>query len=156
MADDFLQSERDRRELHTLVLRYARCADRRDYKGFMDLFTEDAKLSGYSGDSANTEPTYLMEGRDVIVPAMKGLGRFAKTLHRVANHLVELDGDEAAGETYCMAHHIYNDGQGDMNYTMAIRYQDHYRRDGGAWRFSARQLQIDWERRTPLGPSGLP
>ncbi len=48
----------------------------------------------------------------------------------VANHYVELYGATDTGERYCLAHHIHtaDDGSGKLDFVMAIRYLDRYRR----------------------------
>jgi len=140
----------DLREIQDLALRYARAADRRDYALFEAVYTEDARLSGHRGDPDTTPPYFALEGRGVIVASMRALDRFESTLHVVSNQLVEIDGDRAHGETYCMAHHVYREGEVAMDHTMAIRYQDRMARTNGRWRFQERRLAIDWERHAPL------
>ena len=95
-----------------------------------------------------------MEGRDTIVKAMPGIERYERTNHVVSNQLVEIYGDRATGETYCMAHHIHRENGELRNLTMAIRYQDRFRRENGRWYFEERRLGVDWERVEPLGEKG--
>jgi hypothetical protein len=144
----------DRREIQDVALRYARAADRRDYALFEAIFSEDARLSGHRGDPDTTPSYFALEGRDAIVASMRALERFESTLHVVSNQLVEVDGDHAHGETYCIAHHIYREDGVAMNHTMAIRYQDRLVRANGRWRFQHRRLAVDWERHAPLHETG--
>ncbi len=85
---------------------------------------------------------------------LRGLEQYEKTLHLVANQLIEIDGDLAKGETYCTAHHIYRREGAAMNHTMAIRYQDRFIRRDDRWWFEERRLAIDWERHAALGDEG--
>lgn len=152
--DDELRTLLDRRELYDLALRYARAADRRDYPAFRELFVEKGRIAVHHGDAFRTEPQFSMEGRETIVGRMNGLERYERTNHVVANQLVEVDGDRATGETYCIAHHIHRDDGVPMNLTMAIRYQDRFVRENGRWYFEERRLGVDWERDAPLGAGG--
>lgn len=143
----------ERQELYDLALRYARAADRRNYEAAGALFTVDGCIEGFEGEVTQSTPLYRLVGRDGIVAGLRALEQFEKTFHQVANQLVEFDGDEARGETYCMAHHIHVVGDERWNRTMAIRYQDVFSCEEGGWLFSRRQLVIDWERDAPLaGP----
>jgi len=76
----------------------------------------------------------------------RGLSRYDRTLHFVGNHLADVDGDHATGETYCFAHHI----TGVDDHVMAIRYEDTYRRESGTWRFVARHLRLEWTQDTTI------
>jgi len=152
--EEAIRAMLDRHELHQLALRYARAADRRDYPAFEELFTEQGRIAVHHRDVFETEPIHAMEDRATIVRSMKGLEAYEKTMHVVANQLVEIDGDRAEGETYCTAHHIYRVDDAPMNLTMFIRYQDRWLREGGRWWFEERRLCVDWERHAPLGDEG--
>lgn len=64
-------------------------------------------------------------------------------MHFVGNQTVNIDGDSAAGETYCFAIHWYTECEKRQQYTMYIRYQDEYRRENGDWYFSQRAIEVD-------------
>ena len=150
-----LRSLLERRALYDLVLRYAQSVDRKEYAAVGALFLPDGQIEGYHGEVAEKELLYRLDGRDGIVEGLRGLEQFKKTFHVLANHLVELDGDTAAGETYCMAHHIHLQAGELWNRTMAIRYQDRFGREDGRWFFFRRQLVIDWERDGPVAQERL-
>jgi hypothetical protein len=152
--DDAIQDLLDRQALHQLAMRYARSADRRDYAGFGEIFSPEGRIAVHRGDAFGTEPLYALEGRDTIVERMRGLEQYECTNHVVSNQSVEIDGDTASGETYCMAHHLYREDGIAMDLTMAVRYQDRFVRRAGRWLFSERRLAVDWERRLPLGKEG--
>ena len=76
--------------------------------------------------------------------------RYVATTHFIGNHRVELAGDTATGETYCLAHHIYDDGSERRMLVWSIRYQDRYVRQEGAWRFAQRRLLVDWQDDRPM------
>lgn len=134
----------DRHLLRDLVLRYAQAGDRRRFEAFRSLFTADGRVVGYAGSEATGAPRFSLEGADAIVAGMRGLTRYGATFHLVGNQLVEIAGDEASGETYCVAHHFGDEADGTVNdLVMYIRYRDRYAREGGVWRFRERVLLID-------------
>lgn len=146
---------RDRAELGDLVAAYARGVDRKDVAAITDLFTEDGVLVARAGGSdASTE----RRGRDQIASAMGRLGRYLLTAHHLGQQWVELHGDTASGETYCLAHHLVEAPDGSRhNMVMSIRYLDSYVRSADRWRFGERRLEVDWTEWRPLGerPAGL-
>lgn|GEM_PF-223845 len=82
---------------------------------------------------------------------------YEKTQHVVHNQTCELTGQgTATGETYCTAHHIIRekDGQGPTAYTWHIRYQDRLVMENGKWMLQYRLLVLDWTVMTPvkIGP----
>jgi len=143
----------DRLAIRRLVDDYARAADRVDGAAAGACFTPDGVLRICNRGQA--EPVRMRTGPDEIAAAFAGLGRYDVTLHVVANHYVDLDGDAAPGETYCLAHHIHDadDGTGKLDYVMAIRYLDQYRRTEAGWRLAQRELQVEFTEDRPVtGP----
>jgi ketosteroid isomerase-like protein len=146
----------DRLALTDLVASYARRCDRGDADGTAALFTPDGELRIF--ERGKTEPVRERLGREAITMAMAGLSRYDATLHVVANHTVELDGDEATGEVYCLAHHIRDVAGPDgaplrSDYVMHIRYLDRYRRTDEGWRIAQRHLHLEFTEDRPVaGP----
>ena len=129
--------------LRRLLQRYAQAADRNDPQQFVSLFLENAVIVG---------PGFRVEGHEQIrhIPGMLAQ-QYRGTLHCVLNQTVTIEGDEARGESYCMAYHRYDGEDGrPMTLDWAIRYQDRFARRGNEWRFAHRQLVVDWTRRTPV------
>ena len=135
----------DRLALRELVERYARIPDDRDYALVSELFTEDAELVG---------PGFTVSGRERIREAMRGIERYRATFHAVHNQLVELDGDDATGETWCVASHLYEVDGVPHKLDWGIRYRDRYRRERGCWRIARRELDVVWEQDLPLRAGG--
>ena len=125
-----------------MALRYARAVDRRDWALAETLFTGDAVL-----ESAR----FRLEGLEQILRGLRTVERYRATFHAVHNQTLDFAGDEATGETYCVANHLLErDGQA-RKLDWGIRYQDHYRRGAdGAWRIAHRTLVVDWEQDLPL------
>ncbi len=153
MADVDLSELSDRLSIRRLVDDYARAADRVDGPAAGACFAPDGVLR--IKPRGQDEPSRVRTGPDEIATAFVGLSRYDVTLHVVANHYVELSGDTATGETYCLAHHIHDadDGSGKLDYMMAIRYLDQYRRTESGWRIAVRELALEFTEDRPVtGP----
>src|SRR6476469_8433873 len=98
----------DRLALRELFDAYAHCADRRDAEGQKALFTADTVFAVYmAGEGA--EPTYVLEGREALTPVFADLNRYEVTTHFNGQSTVALDGDQASGESYTIAHHLFTE-----------------------------------------------
>jgi SnoaL-like domain len=95
----------DRLAIRELVDAYAHCADRRDAKGQMALFTEDTRFIVFM-DATASEPTQQLLGRESLAPVFDRLDTYTATMHFNGQSTVSLDGARAAGESYCLAHHL--------------------------------------------------
>ena len=80
----------DRLALRELVDAYAHCADRRDAKGQMALFVEDARFVVYM-DAKSDIPS------QALAPAPDNLNQYEATTHFNGQSTVVLDGTEATG-----------------------------------------------------------
>jgi uncharacterized protein (TIGR02246 family) len=147
-----LRDVADRLEIRALVDAYARAADHVDGEGAAALFAPDGVLRIFN--RGQDDPVRERHGREEIATAFAGLARYDVTLHVVANHYVELDGDTGRGETYCLAHHVHDgDDGGKLDHVMAIRYLDRYRRLDEGWRLESRELQVEFTEDRPVtGP----
>ena len=135
--------EADTLALQSLVAAYARHADRREPELVAALFEPDAvlRMVRRGDDGAPAES----RGHRHIASAVGRLRQFPVTYHLVGNHTVAIDGDEATGEAYCVAHHLMpHDEGGHVDHVMYIRYLDRYRRTDVGWRFAERETFVDW------------
>ena len=134
----------DRLAIRELFDAYAHCADRRDAKGQMALFTEDTRFLVYMDAKAET-PTQELHGRESLAPVFDNLNIYAATTHFNGQSTVELDGDRGTGESYCIAHHVSIAEDGSRSLMIAsIRYLDEFVKLDGAWFFAQRKLMVDW------------
>jgi ketosteroid isomerase-like protein len=138
------QETADRLAIRELVDAYARCADRRDARGQMDLFTEDTRFLVFY-DPASEEPSQELNGRESLAPVFDDLNQYAATMHFNGQSTISLDGDRATGESYCLAHHLKV--AEDMQRTLmvaSIRYLDQFIKQDGQWLFAERRLMVNW------------
>jgi hypothetical protein len=134
----------DRLAIRELFDAYAHCADRRDAKGQMALFTQGTRFVVYM-DAKDPEPTQELHGREALAPVFDALNAYAATMHFNGQSAVELDGDRATGESYCIAHHLTVAADGARTLMVAhIRYLDTFVKQDGSWLFGERRLMVDW------------
>src|SRR3979490_197587 len=116
----------DRLAIRELVEAYPHCADRRDAKGQMALFTEDAHFVVYM-DAKDPKPTQELQGRESLAPALADLNKYAATMRLLGQStILTLSNDRATGEVYCMPHHLTIDGTKRSLMIAALPYADTY------------------------------
>jgi hypothetical protein len=134
----------DRLAIRELVEAYAHCADRRDAKGQMSLFTVDTHFLVFM-DARNPKPTWELRSRDALAPVFADLNKYDATTHFVGQSTVlSLTDDKAVGEAYCLAHHV-TVAEGKRRLMIAsLRYLDTFVKQDGGWLFAERRLYVDW------------
>ena len=134
----------DRLAIRELVEAYAHCADRRDAKGQMALFTEDADFVVYM-NAKDPTPSQEFHSREALAPIFADLNKYDATTHFVGQStILTLDGRRGTGEAYCLAHHITVDCGKRRLMVASLRYLDTFVKMDGAWLFSERRLYVDW------------
>jgi hypothetical protein len=140
----------DRLAIHELVEAYAHCADRRDAKGQMALFTADTHFVVYM-DAKGPKPAMELHSREALAPVFADLNQYAATMHFVGQTtILTLTRDRGTGETYCMPHHLTIDGKNRCLMIAALRYTDTFVKMDGTWLFAERKLYVDWLERREL------
>src|SRR5258708_5189601 len=139
----------DRLAIRELVEAYAHCADRRDAKGQMSLFTADTHFVVYMNAKDST-PSPELHSREDLAPVFADLNKYDATTHYVGQSTIfTLTADRATGEAYCLAHHVTVDGGKRRLMLASLRYLDTFVKIDGAWLFAERRLYVDWmEERT--------
>ena len=134
----------DRLALRALVEAYAHCADRRDAKGQMSLFTTDTHFVVYM-DAKDPKPSQELHSREALAPVFADLNQYAATMHFVGQSTIfTLNGGRATGEAYCIAHHLMVDGEKRRLLVAYLRYLDTFAQIDGTWFFAERLLYVDW------------
>jgi len=134
----------DRLAIRELVDAYAHCADRREAKAQMSLFTEDAHFVVYMNAKEPT-PSQELHSREALAPVFAELNRYDATTHFVGQSTIfTLTGERSTGETYCLAHHITIDGDKRRLMIASLRYLDTFVKMDGSWLFAERLLFVDW------------
>jgi hypothetical protein len=133
----------DRLAIRELVEAYAHCADRRDAKGQMALFTSDTHFVVYM-NAKDPKPSQELHSREALASVFADLNKYAATMHFLGQTTVlTLTSDRGTGETYCMPHHLTVDGGKRQLMIAALRYYDTFVKVDGAWLFAERSLHVD-------------
>ena len=130
----------DRLAIRELVETYAHCADRRDTKGQMALFTADTHFVVYM-NAKEAKPSQELHSREALAPVFADLNRYDATTHFVGQSTIfTLTADRGTGETYCLAHHVTLDGGKRRLMIASLRYLDTFVKIDGTWLFAERRL----------------
>jgi len=122
-----LQALLDRERIREVLARVARSIDRLDLELMASCYTSDAVDERHGVERPIAEFVAWVE------PLLRS---FASTLHQLTTQLIEVDGDVARVETYCVARHVACDGDGGPGevWFTYLRYVDSMARDGdGRW-----------------------
>ena len=129
--EERLQVLEDVEALKKLKARYCLAVDARDAERVVSLFTADAVWDGGSFGR--------YEGTDAIRSFFRSVPeRLSFFVHYVSNPLIEIDGDRATGTWYLLEPCTF--AEGDRAVWGSARYEERYRRAGGAWKFEEMRL----------------
>ena len=133
----------DRLAIRELIEAYAHCADRRDAKGQLSLFTPDTHFVVYM-NAKDPRPSQELHSREALAPVFAELNKYDATTHFVGQSTIfTLTEDRGTGEAYCLAHHVTVDGEKRRLMIASLRYLDTFVKIDGAWLFSERRLYVD-------------
>jgi hypothetical protein len=117
----------------------------------MALLTTDTVFQVFM-DSKVAEPNFVIHGRDGLAPVFADLNQYHATTHFNGQSTVEVLGDHATGESYCIAHHLsVKDGRRTLM-VASLRYLDKFVKQDGSWLFAERKLLVDWTDTRPSTP----
>jgi SnoaL-like domain len=134
----------DRLAIREIIEAYAHCADRRDAKDQMSLFTPNTHFVVFM-NAKDPTPSQELHSREALAPVFADLNKYDATTHFVGQStILTLTSDRATGEVYCMAHHVTVDGGKRRLMLASLRYLDTFVKLNGAWLFSERILYVDW------------
>jgi 3-phenylpropionate/cinnamic acid dioxygenase small subunit len=121
----------DRQDITEVLLRYATGIDRRDWSLFRAVFTDDCDLD-YGEIGA-------WQGVDAVTDFMQQAHAAAgRTLHRLTNPVIVVDGDRAEARTYVDALVMLTDNKSAVN--GIGYYDDEMVRTAAGWRIARRRF----------------
>ena len=136
--------------IRELIEAYAHCADRRDAKGQMSLFTPDTHFVVFM-NAKDPTPSQELHSREALAPVFADLNKYDVTTHFVGQSTIfTLTADRATGEAYCLAHHAAVDDGKRRLMLASLRYVDTFVKIDHAWLFQERRLYVDWLEERPL------
>jgi hypothetical protein len=135
----------DRQQIRDLMARYARSIDRMDWVLLRSCYHPEA-MDDHGAFRGSVEEFIAFLDSDQVL-----LG-FECTMHTMTNQNVDLAGDRAHCETYCVAYHRSTDRHpwGRADVTVGLRYVDELERRAGQWRILDRVVVHEWARRDPI------
>ena len=103
-------------------------------------------------EGEGSEPTQVIDGREGLTPVFQD--QTVTRPHSIFNgqSTIVLDGNRAAGESYCIAHHLFTDSDERKLMLAHLRYGDTFVKQDGAWLFAERNLYVDWIETKPSHP----
>jgi SnoaL-like domain len=132
-------------ELRTLVDTYAAALDDGDFERWASLFVAEGEFVGFPSQDESRSPAVDFRGREELVRGIaEVLDVYERTFHFVGNHICEVNGRLGTGETYCLAHHLFEENGEDMDRVLLLRYTDEYVRRPDGWRFRSRRAHTQW------------
>ncbi len=143
MTDQRLAELLAREEIRTLALRYCAAVEARDVDAMAALFSPRARFGGHGAGPDGLRSLMADSLRDSLVAVIL-----------VANHLIDLDGDDvASGQVWaqCFAH-----TRADGFLDQLIRYEDRYERVDGRWLFLHRRHRLWYGAAHPVSPLDQP
>jgi hypothetical protein len=134
----------DRLAIRELIEAYAHCADRRDARGQMSLFTADAHFVVYM-NAKDPTPSQEFHSREALAPVFAELNKYEATTHFVGQSTIfTLTDVRGTAETYCLAHHLTVNDEKRRMMIASLRYLDSLVKIDGVWLFAERRLYVDW------------
>ena len=130
------------------LYRFAAGIDLRDERLLASSFAEDA-VSDFRAAAAKAGFEYpVLEGRDVIVAALRTSLVALDTTHSVTNTRVAIDGDIAHLDALVEAQHVPRDDH-SRHYLMKNRYDVELARDGDVWVIKRHTVDNVWRSGDP-------
>jgi hypothetical protein len=130
MSDDIIRQLADRQAITDQIHRYCRSVDRLDIPLGHSVWHEDG-IADYPG-------YYNGPGKGVIDRICKDHLGLLHHAHQVTNSLIELHGQKAGSETYCIASLRMQRGEKLMQMMVWTRYIDSWSCRDGRWALDKR------------------
>jgi 3-phenylpropionate/cinnamic acid dioxygenase small subunit len=133
-----------KQEITEVLYRRARAGPRRDHALALSCYHDGAteEHEGFTGPAADfvLEHSAYAPGK---TPPTSSL------VHLIANVLIELEGEEAAVESYHLCFMTGGASGAETDTTIAGRYLDRFARRNDRWAITHRQVVFDWSRTEP-------
>lgn len=127
-------------EIRRVIVEHSRGLDRCDEELVASCYFEDAKI--HYGAVQCTGGAAAATG---LVANLRE--NTSATTHAVPNSLIDIEGDEAMAETYCLSYQLREAGGDKWFCLISVRYIDRFERRNGEWRIAERTAVHDWSHR---------
>ncbi len=129
-----------------LAAQYARLVDDCEFGRMTEIMWPDFSQQG---------PGFATDSCEAFIAGLEFLRRYERTFHLVGNQFGEWEGESYRGETYCVASHLYRDGEVLRKMDMAIRYRELIELRDGVARYRSRDLDVVWTEDRALEQPGV-
>ena len=132
-AAETLQAERD---IVRLIRDTWAAIDRKDWDTYADGFHADGEFEIMG---------QRRKGRAAIVAGPeRDLAKYDGLQHFVMNEVVDIDGENGAGQWYAVAVHVPDASDPGTHADVGLRYRFRVRREDGRWRFEEAVIDVIW------------
>ncbi|MBS1154751.1 MAG: hypothetical protein H6R07_675 [Proteobacteria bacterium] len=136
-----IQHLEDQAAIKRVVDTFSNLADVKDIASQMYLFTEDATVNTYFGDTLFAS----MKGREEIGKVFSSfIASFETMYHMNGQCTIEIDGDHATSTHYCLVFLVGEANGKKFNNSNGVIYQDEYVRRDGTWLIASRTARFTW------------
>ena len=139
-GDEPMKLLMDKQAIGEVLARYCHGVDRCDLETLKSAYWEDAI------DDHGTFNGPAMEFCEHLIPALKSM---RCTMHQISNVWIQVEGEAAKVETYCVAYHLIPSEDGLTEMVVGGRYLDRMEKRSGEWRIAHRLYVMDWNRSGP-------
>jgi hypothetical protein len=136
-----LQELEDRAAIKAVVDTFSNLADKNAFSTLVLLLTEDAEVDFYMGEAL----VGSWKGRAQFEQALLSFsGSFEATYHVNGQQVIEVEGDNASSQLYCLAIQIAAaEGKKTLT-TNGVTYRDTYVRQADGWKIAKRISRFAW------------
>ena len=136
-----IQRLEDQAAIKRVIDTFSNLADVKDIATQMHLFTEDAIVETYFGDTLFAS----MRGREEIGRTFSSfIENFETMYHMNGQCTVDIDGDRATSSHYCLVFLISAADGKKLKNINGVTYKDEYVRRDGGWLISKRVSCFTW------------
>lgn len=136
-----LQQIEDHIAIAAIVDTFSNLADKQDFGALVELLTEDAEVDFFFGDHLAGSWKGRAAFREALV---RFSNSFESTYHFNGQQVIEIEGDTATSQHYCLAMQIGAAAGKRMLTTNGVTYLDTYVRGADGWKISKRTSRFTW------------
>jgi hypothetical protein len=139
--------------LFSLVTRYSRALDTKDYALLKTCFTEQVDVTYDLSSVGVSQDRLTCKTRDEVVALAARVHKpLLGIMHRNSNQAFEIDGDRATGRVYVDVFQVrVEDRPAPQTTHHNGWYDDIFARTPEGWRFTERHFKVVWSEGTWLG-----
>ena len=124
-----------------VIYLYAEIIDSKNFSELKSIMQTNFKMTGM----------YEINSLEEFMFAMQELNKnFIQTMHFIGNINGEWIGDTYSGKTYCIASHIFKEGEQTKKLDMGIIYTDVIKLENNKAKFVSRDFKLIWSNTTDV------